>query len=278
MTTRAAVSDRTAKSAPRVTEGAWTFVRGEGPIVAAAIHDGHDLRSPVLEHVALTDAERLREEDPHTSDWVRIAPSRIVVHRSRFEVDLNRSLDEAVYVRPDQSWGLRVWKGEGPPARVIEEARAVHRAFYAALEGLLRSIEAEHGRFVVYDLHSYNHRRGGPRSPPEDSRKCPDINLGTGTLDRERWSPVLHAFMDALSGGDVLGRKLDVRENVRFRGGYLSEWVHRVFPRSGCVLAVEVKKFYMDEWTGEVEPSRLEAVREALGRTVPRVRTALEGL
>ncbi len=31
-----------------------------------------------------------------------------------------------------------------------------------------------------------------------------------------------------------------------------------------CCLAVEVKKFFMDEWTGQVDRAQLLAVREAL--------------
>jgi hypothetical protein len=37
------------------------------------------------------------------------------------------------------------------------------------------------------------------------------------------------------------------------------------------VLSVEVKKFFMNEWTGEVDRELLEAVGEALSSTVPGV-------
>lgn len=277
MNTRAeAAAGGIARGVPdRLLEGAWTVVRGRGPVVAVAIHDGHDVREPVRAHMVLSEAERGREEDPFTGPWTKLAPTRVVVHRSRFEVDLNRPLEGAVYPGPEQAWGLRVWRDGSPPPAVVREGRRVHQAFYTMFEALLREIESEWGRFVVYDLHSYNHRRSGPRAPPEDPRRAPDVNVGTGSMDRVRWCPVVEAFVSALQEADVLGRKLDVRENVRFLGGYLPEWVHRTFPRTGCALAVEVKKFYMDEWTGDVEPSRLEAVGTALERTVPRVMEAL---
>jgi N-formylglutamate amidohydrolase len=246
--------------------------------VAVALHDGHEAREDVAEHFAIPEAERLREEDPWTAEWTRIAPTRIVVHRSRFEVDLNRPIEECVYLRPDQAWNLQVWKNGGPPAPVIREGREIHLAFYSMLEALLREVEAKHGRFVVYDLHSYNHRRGGPHSPPDDRSDNPDVNLGTGSMDRSRWAPVVDAFLRTLRGSELLGRLLDVRENARFRGGYLAQWMHRTFPHTGCALAVEVKKFFMDEWTGDVEPSHLESVRTALARTVPAVEEALERL
>ena len=66
-------------------------------------------------------------------------------------------------------------------------------------------------------------------------------------------------------------RPLDVRENVRFRGGPLSRWVHAAFPGQACCLAVEVKKFFMDERTGELDEAVSAGVREALAATVPGV-------
>lgn len=63
------------------------------------------------------------------------------------------------------------------------------------LAGVLDRAEQAFGRFVVYDLHSYNHRRDGPDRPagaPEDN---PDVNLGTGSMARDRWAPVGDAFL-----------------------------------------------------------------------------------
>ena len=77
---------------------------------------------------------------------------------------------------------------------------------------------------------------------------------------------------------DFLGRHLDVRENVKFRGGQFSRWIHQTFPESGCALAIEFKKFFMDEWTGEPDKTQLEAIRQALQSTVPGILETLETL
>ena len=86
----------------------WTLQRSDDCIVATAIHDGHGLRPDCAARMRLADADRLREEDPHTGNAIQDVPTHVVVHRSRFEVDLNRAAAQAVYRTPDQAWGLQV--------------------------------------------------------------------------------------------------------------------------------------------------------------------------
>ena len=81
----------------------WTVQHGPGPIVATAIHHGHELRPEAAEAIALSDAERLLEEDPFTGEAILDVPTHVIAHRSRFEVDLNRPAEGAVYRTPEQS-------------------------------------------------------------------------------------------------------------------------------------------------------------------------------
>ena len=241
---------------------------GHEPVVAAAIHDGHELRPEVAKLVALSESDRLREEDPFTGTWTAIVGTRVIPTRSRFEVDLNRPRAKAVYRTPADAWGLKVWRRE-PSQETVANSLHQYDQFYAAMHEVLTNVEERCGRFVLLDLHTYNHRRGGPESPPGDPSRNPEVNLGTGTLDRSRWGALADRFMEDLAGFDFPGRKLDVRENVRFRGGHLSRWVHEKFPASGCCLAIEFKKFFMDEWTGEPVAEELEAIPRALAATLP---------
>lgn len=78
----------------------------DGPVVATAIHAGHDLRTELVPLMALPEPDRFREEDPFTDLIIKDIPSRLEVHRSRFEVDMNRAADEAVYRRPEDCWDL----------------------------------------------------------------------------------------------------------------------------------------------------------------------------
>ena len=253
----------------------WTVQRGDGPIVATAIHDGHEVHPQVAPYLALEGAERRREEDPFTGFWTCAAPNRVVVHRSRFEVDLNRPRDQAIYLKPEQSWGMKVWRSP-LPEQLVAQSLADYDAFYRTMFELCSELRERYGRFVVFDLHSYNHRRGGPEAPPAPEEENPEINVGTGTMDRGRWRPVVERFLDDLRRFECGGRRLDVRENVRFRGGYFPRWIHETFPESGCALAIEVKKFFMDEWTGEPDRAQLQFVREALDATMPGILEELQ--
>ena len=142
---------------------------------------------------------------------------------------------------------------------------------------VLTELEKEYGRFVVYDIHSYNHRRNGPRADAADPAANPEINVGTGTMDRDYWAPVVDRFIAELRGFDYLGRSLDVRENVKFKGRYVAQFVHDFFPKTGCAIAVEVKKFFMDEWTGVGFPERINALSNAFAATVRGVTEELAG-
>jgi N-formylglutamate deformylase len=250
----------------------FSITTGPGPLVAAAVHEGHEVHAETYPHFALDEAARLREEDPFTAELTEVAETRIVGQRSRFEVDLNRPPEKAVYRTPEDSWGLRVWKRTVPEA-VVERSMAVYERFYDAVERLLEAKIREHGAVVVYDLHSYNYRREGPRGPVADPEANPEVNVGTGSLDRERWGPLVDRFMaDLRAGAREAGLgTLDVRENVRFQGGHFPRWIHERFGSDACVLAVEFKKTFMDEWTGEVDRAHLHKLKAALAYTVPGV-------
>lgn len=251
-----------------------TVREGRGPVIATAIHAGHDLRPEVADVIRISEEQRRYEEDPFTDRWVGLGDTSVVVHRSRFEVDLNRPRAGAVYPGPDVAWGLDVFGGPGPGA-LVEGSRQLHDAFYDRFGELCQRAEQAFGAFVVYDLHAYNHRRGGPGAADAATAGNPDVNVGTGSLDRDRWGPVVDRFVEVIRGREVAGRPLDVRENVRFTGGYLVDWVHEHFPSSGMGLALDVKKIFMDEHTGEPVEPILSAIGQAISATVRPVVSAL---
>jgi N-formylglutamate amidohydrolase len=252
----------------------WSVTGREGPIVATAIHDGHAVRENAAAWLAVDENVRLREEDPFTACWTRVGDVRVVAGHSRFEFDLNRPREQAVYRRPQDAWGLTVWQRD-VPARVFVGSLALYDAFYQELRGLLDRLTRHFGRVVVLDIHSYNHRRAGPDAPA-DPCGHPDVNIGTSNMDRARWAPVVDRFVADMSAGTVQGRRLDVRENVCFQGGHLARWVHEHFSDSACAIAVEFKKIFMDEWTGAGEPAVIADIGRVLEATVPGLRRELD--
>lgn len=259
-----------------MTLASWILIEGQGrPVVAVALHDGHAVRPEVAALFALDEDDRRREEDPFTANWTTVGDTRIIVQRSRFEFDLNRPREKAVYLHPEDAWGLTVWHSK-PSLEIMARSLAEYDAFYATVKQVFTDLERRYGRFVVYDLHTYNHRRLGLQALPADPRYNPEINLGTGSMDRSRWAPVVESFLTDLHSFDFLGRQLDVQENIKFHGGYFQYWVHQTFPDSACVLSVEVKKFFMNEWSNELDITQLDAIRSALESTIPGVLHALK--
>jgi len=255
---------------------AWEAGRGDDPLLATAIHAGHELGSEALELTALDDDERLREEDPFTDQWVEVAENSIVVSRSRFEVDLNRPREKAVYREPGDAWGLQLWKNP-PPDDFVNGSLDLYDRFYTELGEFCDGLIASHGHFVVLDIHSYNHRRLGPDQPVDDPEANPEINLGTDSVAPE-WRGLVDAFADSVAAYTFDQGHFDVRENVKFKGGQMTRWINERYGSHGCSIAVEVKKIYMDEWTGELDESITAEVGAAIRGAAEAVRGVLSDL
>ncbi|MCZ7454629.1 N-formylglutamate amidohydrolase [Rhizobium rhizogenes] len=250
-------------------KGFWSIDFGNSPVIGTAIHDGHFIRPEMAGLMALSAEQRLREEDPFTGEMISGLTNRLVVHHSRFEIDLNRAADQAIYLTPEQSWGLEVWKEE-PAEEALRQSLDFHADYYAMLEAALSAVERRHGAFVVLDVHSYNHRRQGAAAPATAQAEAPDINIGTFSMDRSRWSDVVSAVGHHFASATIGGRRLDVRENVAFQGkGEQTRFIHEQFAENGCAIAIEFKKFFMDEWTGRPDTRVISDIRDTIAALQP---------
>ncbi len=243
-----------------------------GQVVTTSIHAGHDLRPEIADLMILDEVARLREEDPFTDAIGSLMPARALVHRSRFEADLNRSRDNAVYATPADCWGFDVWGAGWLPPGPYSRSLEYWDSFYSDLAERLDALAAR-GPFVVFDVHSYNHRRPGPDQPDESWEKNPELDLGTGMVDRERFAPVIDALRDSMTE-----QGFDVRDEIKFFPKQLSNWVHTRYPGTGCVMTLEFKKTFMDEWTGIPDSRRLDELAQSLTRCLAPVTAALENL
>ena len=143
---------------------------------------------------------------------------------------------------------------------------------------LLDEIVASHGRFVLLDVHSYNHRRDGAEAPAMPQDAAPDINISSFSMPRQECAFLLDPLMEAMRGFDFNGRRLDVRENIAFQGkGEQTRFVHARYPSTGCAIAIEFKKFYMDEWSGQPDQAELDAMRAFITHTADTARALLHG-
>jgi N-formylglutamate amidohydrolase len=252
----------------------WDIEKTEGPIAAAAIHNGHKIDKDIEPLIELSEPERLREEDPYTGLWTGAGNSKIILQTSRFQVDVNRPPEKSIYLSPEDSWGLKVWRtppGEAILARLYED----YNKFYASVKELFDPLIKAHGKIFVFDIHTYNHRRAGADMPPDDPEKNPEVNIGTANISRGKWAPLIERFMKDIALFDYAGRHLDVRENVKFKGGYFSKWLNMTYGDNACCLAIEFKKFFMDEWTGKPDMKQVELIKEALHSTVPGIKEEL---
>jgi hypothetical protein len=107
-----------------------------------------------------------------------------------------------------------------------------------------------HESVVVYDIHSYNHQREGQGKIADPSTN-PDVNLGTANMNREVWESVVSATSECFKRFDYNGRTLDVRENIKFKGGYFGKWLFEQYADKICPISIEFKKLFMDEQTGK---------------------------
>lgn len=260
-----------------LAENRWEIRRGTGPVLATAVHAGHELRPSIRGRSALSTAERLLEEDPLTDVLAGVGDQVFVTRTSRFEVDLNRPTEEAVYQQPSDAWGLDLWTSPLPDDEVAASLRT-HAEFYSTMGDWIEELVAEHGRILLLDIHTFNHQRDVTGAEADEQRSLPDIDLGLTTVDRDRFGDVVDALWKGLSDTEIDGAPIDVRDNVRFPdGGNWPEWVAATYGDVVCTITLEYKKMFMDERTGAADITTLQRLRTGLDRAVEMARPALRG-
>lgn len=251
----------------------FTFIQGSSPLVISAIHDGHAVRLELKNLFSLNKAARLREEDPYTALWTKDSDNRIIVHHSRFEVDFNRPRDKAVYQIPEDAWGLEVWK-IALPTELIERSLNVYDMFYASAKIYFDELFLINKRIIVYDIHSYNHQRDG-KGIVADQLLNPDVNFGTVNMNRELWRPEVETLLDCFRAFNYNGRNLDVRENIKFKGGYFGKWLYEEYGNAICPISIEFKKTFMDETTGKGFKNDLNLISDMVNSSIQLVMNTL---
>jgi hypothetical protein len=244
--------------------------------MVTAIHAGHTIRPSLKPWLELGSEERLREEDPLTDYFLPAGDTIVRANRSRFEFDLNRPPETAVTTDPEDTWGLKVWD-PAMPEEQKKRSLDLHRRFYDWVTQRVEAMIERHGRILVLDIHSYNHRRDGRDAEPADPAANPDIDLGATTLDPEVFGGLHDEIAAGLRSCEIGGRAPDVRTNVRWEdGGHFPEWLHAQYGKAACVMTLEYKKVFMDEWGRKADIIALQDLREGFLAAIARARAWLE--
>jgi hypothetical protein len=223
------------------------------PYACGAVHDGGQFRKELWDNCYHTQYERWFEEDPCTREMVKSHPILIAGCDSRFEYDLNRDPENAIF---EDAWGKKLWK-EPLSKEMHAKSMAKHTAFYSVVHALIEKLEEKFGIIVVYDIHSYNWRRW--------DREVPVINLGTTNIDNDRFSGMVEVWRKSLSELQLPGVS-ETTSNINdtfFGNGYFLKYITKTF-KNTLVLATEFKKIYCDELQQIIYPEVVAAIEEQL--------------
>ena len=219
------------------------------PYICGAVHDGHQFRKELWDNCLHTEYERWYEEDPETKNMVISHPILIAGCDSRFEYDLNRTSEDAVF---ETAWGKQLWRLPLPKSQK-EDSLKKHANFYKVVHALVAQIESKFGAAIVYDMHSYNWQRW--------DREVPTWNLGTSNVDNARYSKHIESWRQSLSEMQLPNAiQSTAAINDTFQGnGYFLKFITKNFENT-LVLATEIAKIYCDEYEQIIYPEVVSAV------------------
>jgi len=217
--------------------------------VCGAVHDGHQFRKELWDKCIHTQYERWYEEDPATKQMVQSHPIVIAGMDSRFEYDLNREPESAIY---EDAWGKRLWRSL-LTNEMKEKSLSKHYNFYKVVKALIEKLEEKFGVCIVYDMHSYNWKRW--------DREVPTWNLGTSNIDNDRFGNDVESWRTILERMPLPeGIPQTAKINDTFQGnGYFLKFITQNFNNT-LVLATEIAKVYCDESEQIMYPEVVDAV------------------
>jgi hypothetical protein len=223
------------------------------PYVCGAVHDGHQFRKELWDNCLHSEYDRWFEEDPCTKEFVKTHPIVIAGCDSRFEYDLNRDPEHAIY---EDAWGKKLWK---EPLTESQYTLSLdkHATFYVVVHALMTKLEEKFGHNIVYDMHSYNWKRW--------DREVPVINLGTSNINNEKYGDFAESWRANLSSL-ALPHTVHCTSKINdtFQGnGYFLKFITQNFEQT-CVLATEFKKIYCDEYQKIIFPEVVHAIEKQL--------------
>ena len=221
--------------------------------VCGAVHDGHQFRKELWNNCLHSEYDRWYEEDPETKNMIKSHPIVIAGCDSRFEYDLNRFPEEAVF---ETAWGKQLWK-EPLKSEMKLKSLKKHENFYKVVQALINKLETKFKVCIVYDMHSYNWQRW--------DREVPTWNLGTSNVDNVRFGNVIETWRSSLNQMKLPNQISSIAKiNDTFYGnGYFLRFITNTFENT-LVLATEIAKVYCEEYQQIIFPEVVAAVEMQL--------------
>ena len=223
--------------------------------------------------ISISESDRMREEDPFTEQFVSDKENHIIQYTSRFEYDINRHRTKAIYEKPEDCWGLPIYPNVSMTEAEKEMSLRKYDLFYATLDAIIDKQLRLFDRLLIWDIHSYNHRRQGAGAEFDPGELNPEIIIGTNNYQfiSAEWRPLVdkiqQLFIQQQFEGDFSNRAtreshLDVRQNVKFPGGFMSQYINHKYTGRVCCLAIEFKKIWMNEWTQEIDTECFDRLKK----------------
>ena len=123
-----------------------------------AMHASDRVHPDLQDAMAVSQQDRFREEDPYTDQFIENFPIQIKSLDSRFEYDVNRDYENAIYDQHKKTWGLQVWSRE-----LTEEEKkqslAKHQEFHDLVDIVTAYMLRQNRYIVFFDVHSYCYQR-----------------------------------------------------------------------------------------------------------------------
>ncbi len=199
-------------------------------VLLMTIHSGSWVPANIKKKLRISEHKRHIEEDTATDRLYRKIVLRkggiwIDNKQSRFVIDFNRNLSNAIYSDNSESFIGRIWR-ENPAEREVKDIYRSHREFYFVLSRLVESYRFN----IIFDGHSMRGLEGRP-----------NISFGTKFIP-EFYMPIVRSMQKRMIR---LGYS-PVLLNTPYSGGYILRWLSQQFP-SLFIFSMEInKKLYVN--------------------------------
>ena len=198
-------------------------------VLLLTIHSGTWVPLEVEKKLNISEEERFKEEDVDTNKlYCNLVLEKngiwIDNKQSRFVVDFNRDVSDAIYSEKSEDWLDIVWK-EPLIKKETDGIYKSYREFYFTLTKLLDSYKFN----IIFDGHSMRDNQGRP-----------NISFGTKYIPKF-YMPIVKSMQRKMAS---IGYAPVVLDNP-YQGGNILNWLSMKFPNL-FIISMEInKKIYM---------------------------------